>query len=171
MRRTRRDLGWLILFLVASFAAAGLGGSVTAKAIPTWYRGLRKPAWNPPDRLFGPVWTVLYAQMAVAAWLVHRRGRNLPALQASARSALWLWWLQLGLNLGWSICFFGLRRPDWALAVIGLLEVTLFVTAVAASRVSRVAAVLLAPYLLWTGFAVLLNVRIWQLNRPTRRLI
>jgi translocator protein len=168
MRGKVRDLRWLILFLGASFGTAALGGSITARAIPTWYRGLRKPAWNPPDQLFGPVWTLLYAQMAVAAWLVHRRGRDARAREATARRTLWLWWLQLGLNLGWSISFFGLRRPDWALIVIGLLEVTVLATAVTASRVSRVAGLLLAPYVLWTGFALLLNERIWELNRAPR---
>src|SRR5215213_2338660 len=88
VRRAGRELGWLMLFLLASFGVAGLGGSVTARAIPVWYRGLRKPTWNPPDRLFGPVWTVLYAQMAVAAWLVHRGRGNSSSAQARARRAL-----------------------------------------------------------------------------------
>jgi translocator protein len=157
-----------MLFLVASFGVAGLGGSVTARAIPVWYRGLRKPTWNPPDQLFGPVWTVLYAQMAVAAWLVHRGAGNSSSAQARARRALRLWWLQLGLNLSWSISFFGWRRPDWALAVMGLVEVTVLGSVVAAGQVSRVAAMLLVPYLLWTGFAWLLNKRIWELNRDRR---
>jgi translocator protein len=167
VRRGGRDLRWLIIFLVASFATAALGGGITARAIPTWYRELRKPAWNPPDQLFGPVWTLLYAQMAVAAWLVHRAGRDV-AREATAHRTLWLWWLQLGLNLGWSISFFGLRRPGWALILIGLLEATVLATAVTASRVSRLPALLLAPYALWTGFALILNERIWELNRAPR---
>jgi translocator protein len=157
-------LPWLGLYLFGSFAAAGLGGLSTARAIPTWYRTLRKPGWNPPDAVFGPVWTVLYTFMAVAAWLV-RRGMSDPSRTRTATAALRLWWLQVGLNLGWSLTFFGRRRPGWGLAVIGVLEVSIIATTVMAARVSRLAAALLAPYALWTAFASALNFRIWQLNR------
>ena len=155
-------LAWLGLYLLGSFTAAGLGGLSTARAIPTWYRTLRKPGWNPPDAVFGPVWTVLYTFMALAAWLV-RRGMSSP--ERARTAALRLWWLELALNLGWSLTFFGRRRPGWGLVVIGLLEVTIIATTVAAVRVSRLAAALLAPYALWTAFASVLNFRIWQLNR------
>lgn len=157
-------LPWLGLYLFGSFAAAGLGGLSTARAIPTWYRALRKPGWNPPDAVFGPVWTVLYTFMALAAWLV-RRGMKSPDRGRTGTAALWLWWLQLGLNLGWSVTFFGRRRPGWGLIVIGILEVTIIATTVAAARVSRLAAALLTPYAFWTAFASALNFRIWQLNR------
>ena len=157
-------LRWLGLYLFASFAAAGLGGLSTARAIPTWYRTLRKPGWNPPDAVFGPVWTVLYTLIALAAWLL-RRGMSNTERASTGTTALCLWWLQLGLNLGWSLTFFGRRRPGWGLVVISILEVTIIATTVAAARVSRLAAVLLTPYALWTAFASALNFRIWQLNR------
>lgn len=157
--------GWLVLFLLASFGAAAVGGAVTAPALPTWYGSLRKPTWTPPGWLFGPVWTVLYTLMAVAAWLVQREPRRAPDRARAQRTALSLWWLQLGLNVGWSVAFFGQKRPDWALGVIGLLEVAIVATTVTAARISRLAAALLVPYALWTGFASLLNYRIWQLNR------
>lgn len=163
-------LNWLGLFLCASFFAAALGGLATTSAIPTWYRMLRKPSWNPPDRAFGPVWTVLYTFMAVAAWLVRRGMSSQPARTRTGRAALRLWWLQLTLNLAWSLTFFGLRRPDLGLAVIGILELAILATTVVAARVSLVAATLLAPYLLWTGFASILNFRIWQMNRPAMRM-
>jgi translocator protein len=159
-----RDLRWLALYLFGSFAAAGLGGLSTARAIPTWYRTLRKPGWNPPDAAFGPVWSVLYTFMAFAAWLV-RRGMRRPQCAATGTVALRLWWLQLGLNLAWSLTFFGRRRPGWALVVISMLEVTIIATTVAAARVSRLAAALLTPYAVWAAFASALNFRIWQLNR------
>ncbi len=165
--RSRADssyLPWLGLYLFGSFAAAGLGGLSTARAIPTWYRTLRKPGWNPPDAVFGPVWTLLYALMALAAWLV-RRGMSNPSRARAGTTALRLWWLQLGFNLGWSLTFFGRRQLGWGLVVITILEVTIVATIVAARRVSRLAAALLAPYALWTAFASALNFRIWQLNR------
>ena len=158
------QLPWLGLYLFGSFAAAGLGGLTTARAIPTWYRTLRKPGWNPPDAVFGPVWTVLYSSMAVAAWLV-RRGMSNPPRPRTGTAALRLWWLQLGLNLGWSLTFFGRRQLGWGLVLIGILEVTIVATTVIAARVSRLAAALLAPYALWTAFASALNFRVWQLNR------
>jgi translocator protein len=159
-----RHLLWLALYLFGSFAAAGLGGLSTASAIPTWYRTLRKPGWNPPNAVFGPVWTVLYTFMAVAAWLV-RRGMSSPQHAETGIVALRLWWLQLGLNLAWSLTFFGRRRPGWGLVVISMLEVTIIATTAAAARVSRLSAALLAPYAAWTAFASALNFRIWQLNR------
>ena len=157
-------LRWLGLYLFGSFAAAGLGGLSTARAIPTWYRTLRKPGWNPPDGVFGPVWTLLCTFMAVAAWLV-RRGMSNRTRTRTGTAALRLWWLQLGLNLGWSLTFFGRRQLGWGLLVISILEVTIVATTVMAARVSRLAAILLAPYALWTAFASALNLRIWQLNR------
>lgn len=157
-------LPWLGFYLFGSFAAAGIGGLSTARAIPSWYRSLRKPGWNPPDAVFGPVWTVLYTCMAAAAWLVHR-GMSRPLHATASRTALRLWWLQLGLNLGWSLAFFGWRRPGWGLVVIAMLEVAIIATTLAAARVSRLAAALLTPYALWTAFASALNLRIWQLNR------
>ena len=143
---------------------AGLGGLSTARSIPTWYRALRKPDWNPPDAVFGPVWTVLYTSMAFAAWLIRRDMSNNPGRVKAGNAALRLWWVQLLLNLGWSLVFFGRRRPDWGLAVIGLLELSIIATILAAARISLVAAALLTPYALWTAFASVLNFRIWQLN-------
>jgi translocator protein len=156
---TTPGFGWLLIFLAASFGVAALGGRVTATAIPVWYRGLRKPSWNPPDRVFAPVWTVLYTLMALAAWLMRREGA------AEARPALTLWWLQLGLNLCWSVVFFGRRRPDLGLVVIGALELAILGTIAQARRISHVGAALLVPYAAWTAFALALNFRVWQLNR------
>lgn len=159
------QLPWLGLYLFGSFVAAALGARSTAKAIPTWYRSLHKPDWNPPDAVFGPVWTVLYLSMAFAAWFIRRGISTSPERGKTGKAALRLWWLQLMLNLGWSLVFFGRRRPDWGLAVIGALELTIIATTALAARVSMLAAALLTPYALWTAFASVLNLRIWQLNR------
>ena len=158
-------LGSLLGFLFACTCVAAIGGRVTARAIPTWYRTLRKPRWNPPDRVFAPVWTVLYVQMAVAAWLLQRAESTSPARQGGRRAALRLWWLQLVLNVGWSLVFFGRRKPGLGLLVIGLLEGAIAATALIGGRVSAPAGALLVPYLVWTAFAGALNYRIWRLNR------
>lgn len=160
-----RELGWLAAFMGAAFGAAALGGAVTARSIPTWYRGLRKPELAPPNWVFGPVWTALYVQMAFAAWLVHRGASRRPERADAARLALGAWWLQLALNLGWSLVFFGGRRLYGGLAVIAALWAAIAATAGLAARVTRLAAVLLLPYLTWVSFASYLNYRLAQLNR------
>ena len=175
MRQIAREqqLPWLLGFLGASYGAAVLGSLFTFRALNSWYRRLRKPRWTPPDQIFGPVWTMLYTQMAVAAWLV-RRGIAKPsgAKREVGRSALLAWSIQLLLNVGWSAVFFGRRSPGAALWVIVLLWGAIATTAVLAARVRRLAGVLLLPYLAWTSFAAALNVQVWRLNRrgPTHAL-
>ena len=156
------QIGWLLIFLASTFGVALLGGRVTVGALTDWYPTLRKPRWTPPASIFGPVWTVLYILMAMAAWLVRRSASARPGL---ARPALRLWSLQLMLNLSWSLVFFGRRRPEWGLVVIGALELAIVGTTLLASRVSRAGAALLVPYGVWTAFALALNYRITQLNR------
>ena len=149
----------LAVFILVCFAAAGVGGFVTTPNIPTWYASLAKPIWTPPDWVFGPVWTLLYAAMAVAAWLVWRQG------SPERRSPLTAWGVQLILNTLWSWIFFGLHRPDLAAVEIGLLWVAILVTVVLFWRVRPVAGALLLPYLAWVSFAAVLNVTLWLLNR------
>jgi benzodiazapine receptor len=139
------------LALVAIVAA--VGGIATAGSVGDWYEGLDRAPWNPPGWVFGPAWTVLYVLMAVAAWLVAREGLDDQAV----RTALLLYGAQLALNLGWSLVFFGLRRPGLALAVILALLVAIAATAVAFHGISSTAAWLLAPYLAWVAFAATLN--------------
>lgn len=154
-----RSLVALVGFLVLSFAASALGGLATGPAIPDWYQSLEKPAWTPPDAAFGPVWTLLYIAMAVAAWLVWKRGG-----WAAHRTALTLWVVQLVLNSLWSILFFGLRNPALALGEIGLLWLAILATLIAFWRVSRPAGWLMVPYLAWVSYASALNFAIWSLN-------
>jgi tryptophan-rich sensory protein len=152
---------WLVLlgFLVACFGVAGIGGFWTAMGMPDWYGGLAKPSWNPPSWLFGPVWTALYAAMAVAAWLVWKE-----AGFAGGGAALALFFVQLALNLAWSGVFFGLRSPGWALLEILALWTAILVTTILFFRHSGWAGALMVPYLLWVTFAGALNAAIVRLN-------
>ena len=146
----------LILSLLLAFSAAAIGGLSTAKAIPTWYATLKKPAWNPPNWLFGPVWTLLYTLMAVSAWLVWQR--------AGITGCLFIYLLQLGLNTAWSLLFFGLHRPDWAFLEIIALWLAILATILTFWPISPLAAILLIPYLAWVSFASVLNATIARLN-------
>ncbi len=159
-RRARlADLAGLVLFVALCLAIGALGASLTAASVATWYADLAKPSFNPPDEIFGPVWTVLYILMGVAAWRVWR-----GADRDTARGPLTLFALQLALNLGWSVVFFGLHKIAAAVATIVVLDIAVLVTALAFRTVDRLAALLMAPYLAWVAFATMLNVAIWRLN-------
>lgn len=153
---------WLALLasLALCFAAAGAGGLATATSVDGWYRTLAKPAFNPPDRVFAPAWNTLFLLMAIAAWRVWVRA----APGDRRRWALALFALQLGVNVLWSVLFFGLQAPGWALVDAVALEALVVATAVAFWRLDRVAAALLVPYVAWAGFAIALNAAIWRLN-------
>jgi benzodiazapine receptor len=146
----------LLGFLLVTFAVAGISGVATSHAIRDWYPTIAKPAWNPPGWMFGPVWTVLYAMMAVAACLVWR--------QAGWGGALMLFGVQLAFNAAWSPLFFGLHRIDLALMDIVLLWGAIVATTVAFWKVTPVAGWLFVPYLAWVSFATVLNFAIWRLN-------
>jgi benzodiazapine receptor len=149
----------LVALIAVCFAAAAAGGAATYPRIEGWYATLSKPSWTPPDWVFGPVWTVLYLGMAVAAWLVWRqKGLN------GARGPLILFVVQLGLNVAWSWLFFGLRNPALGFIDILLLWVAIAATLVAFLRRSLVAGLLFVPYLAWVTFAACLNYSIWQRN-------
>jgi tryptophan-rich sensory protein len=163
---SRRELGWLLGFVGASFSAAAVGALFTTRSLSTWYRTLRKPTWTPPDAVFGPVWTVLYGLIGLSGWLVQRQVLRKPTCMRAAELARRAWVAQLLLNVAWSATFFGWRRPGGGLAVIIVLWAAIAACAGLSARVSGVAGVLLLPYLVWTAFAALLNGRIWQLNRP-----
>jgi tryptophan-rich sensory protein len=148
--------------LAAPFVVAAVGGLITRSSVSTWYPTLRKPAWNPPAWVFGPVWTLLYLLMGIASWLIWQKRAE---AETSVRQALGWYGLQLGLNLGWSAIFFGLRQIGLALFEIVTLWSALAVTFVKFGRIRLDAAGLLLPYLLWTTFAASLNAAIWWLNR------
>ncbi len=145
-------IGWLVLCFTATSSAyfVSTGG---------WYAALQKPAWNPPAWIFGPVWTILYIMMAVAAWLVWREGG-----WKVQRQALGLFLLQWLLNALWTPLFFGLHRTGLAFAEIVALWLVLAATVATFWRVRIPAGALLLPYLAWVSFAAFLNFTIWRLN-------
>jgi translocator protein len=145
-------VGWLALTYSASATAAfvSTGG---------WYAELAKPAWNPPNWVFGPAWTLLYALMAVAAWRVWLRGG-----WARQKVALGIFVAQWALNALWTPLFFGLQQPDWAFAEILILLLAILATIRAFWRIDRPAGLLLLPYAAWVAFATALNFAIWRLN-------
>ena len=160
MKMNRKSGLVLVGFLLASFSAAAIGGYATAESVRTWYPLLNKPTWNPPAWVFGPAWTLLYTLMSIAAWRVWRQ-RDQP----SAAAALGLFFAQLGLNAFWSVLFFGLHKPQWALAEIIAMWLLLAVIQRAFWRIDRIAGILWIPYLAWVSFATALNGTIVWLNR------
>ncbi len=160
-----RSVGMLVAFLAISTAVAAFGGLTTISAVDGWYASAAKVAWNPPNWIFGPVWTLLYASMSVAAWLVWRRRHFVDV-----RPALALYVGQLVLNSVWTPVFFGGfviagGSALWIGAVIiVLLDVCVIATIVAFRPVSRPAAWLLMPYLAWIIYATTLNIGLAILN-------
>ncbi len=144
----------LLGFLLVTFAAPAVSWFVQNDG--PWYDALRKPTWNPPDWLFGPVWTLLYVMMATAAWLVWQR--------VGFSRFLVPYFVQLALNAAWTPVFFALHRLDAALGVIVALWVAILVTLVAFRRVSMNAGLLFVPYFGWVTFAAYLNYTIWKMN-------
>jgi tryptophan-rich sensory protein len=156
----KKGLGIVVAIVVCELA--GLIGSLfTTPSIPGWYAGLIKPSFNPPNWIFGPVWTTLYAMMGLAAWIVYDKGLKRPEV----RKALAVFGAQLVLNTTWSIVFFGAHQLVGAVVVIILLWAMILWTILAFRKISKAAAWLLVPYILWVSFASVLNVAICALNR------
>lgn len=142
----------LLIGVFSSFA--------TQSSVDTWFFNLNKPNFNPPNWLFAPVWAILYTLMGVAAGIVWAKGTH----HIWVKTALYHFVFQLLLNAAWSIVFFGLKQPIWALMVIIMLIILLGLTIRWFSIVSKTAAYLLVPYFLWVCFATALNYKIWELN-------
>jgi len=155
IRGTTRWLG-LVVCLGMCFSAAFMGALFPPG---DWYAGLNKPSWNPPGWVFGPVWSALYAMMAVAAWLVWQRG----GFGAQRRRLVWFI-IQLALNAAWTPLFFGWHLPAIAFGEMLLLWAAIAATLRAFFQINRLAGWLLAPYLAWVSFAAALNFTIWKLN-------
>jgi tryptophan-rich sensory protein len=149
----------LVGLLAATFAVAAVGGLSTMEGVQTWYPSLDKPPWTPPNGAFGPIWTFLYATMAVAGWEAVRRDWS------GAWPVLGLFSLQLALNALWSPLFFAWHRTLAALIVMSLLWLVIAVCIGVFFRISRVAAALFLPYLAWVSVAWSLNAWIWWFNR------
>jgi tryptophan-rich sensory protein len=151
----------LLFWFGICFAVAGVSGWWTSGEITEWYPSLAKPAIAPPNWIFGPVWTLLYALMAIAAWLVSQ-----SASTPWRTLGLGLFLAQLGLNLAWSAIFFRWHAIGAALAEVILLWAVIGATLLVFSRAEPVAAWLMAPYWAWTSFATILNAAFWRLNKP-----
>jgi benzodiazapine receptor len=147
-------------FIVACFVTATAGAAFRPGA---WYERLAKPSWRPPNRLFAPVWTVLYVMIGVAGWLVWRE-----AGFGGAQLAFTFYAAQLLLNAAWTPLFFGLHRPDLALVDIALLWLSIAATILSFAAIHTGAALLLVPYLAWVSFATALNFAIWRMNPAPR---
>lgn len=150
----------LITAVIVSELAGIIGTIFTFSAIPTWYATLVKPNLNPPSYIFGPVWTTLYALIGIAAFMVWKKGLD----RKDVRKAITVFGLQLILNAVWSIIFFGLHSPLWALVDITLMWLAIVWTMILFYKISKPAMWLLMPYILWVSFASYLNYSIWILN-------
>lgn len=151
----------LALSVLPILASSVAGSWITTRNIPTWYSTVEKPWFNPPNWLFGPVWTALYIAMAYAIWRI----LSLPEDTPGRRLAIGLFFAQLFLNASWSFAFFGANSPLLGLFVIVPLLALIAATLVSFWSLDRIAGLLFVPYLAWVGYATLLNGAIWWLNR------
>ena len=146
----------LFLFLITSFSASFIGGITTFKFKEPWYSTLVKPSFNPPDWVFGPVWTILYILMAIAIWNVWIKSKNI--------NLVYLYFIHLFFNTTWSVVFFGFNQIE--LALINLIVLILFIVILFRKYkvISKLSAYLMIPYFLWCCFAFLLNLNLIMLN-------
>lgn len=142
------------------FVASAIGGAATGPNIPTWYAFIQKPWFNPPNYVFGPAWTVLYAMLGYSFWRILR----LPAETPGRTGAIALFLAQISLNALWSVAFFGFRSPEAGMIVIVALLLSIAANMVVFMRMDRIAGLMFPPYLAWVAFASALNLAIMQLN-------
>ena len=161
-KKARTGPQWIKLLgsFIICFGAAALGSFFTFESISTWYSTINKPWFNPPNWVFGPVWTLLYSLMAVSLYLVWKQGLKDKKVESAVATFL----ISLILNIVWSLLFFGLHAPALAFVEIILLAMSIAATINAFSKLSKNAGLLLYPYLLWVCFASILNAFVWQLN-------
>jgi benzodiazapine receptor len=156
----RSQSKWLLMAALPVIAASLIGNAATMPAIPVWYAGLIKPWFNPPNWIFGPVWTTLYALMIWAFWQVLRA----PADHPHRKIAIIIFLAQIATNALWSIVFFGLHQIGIAVLVSTALLLLVIATVIFFYRVDRLAAWAVAPTIAWVSFATFLNATIWRLN-------
>ncbi|WP_295848366.1 TspO/MBR family protein [Tardiphaga sp.] len=158
----QRESVWkpVLVAAAAAIAVAALGGTLTD--IGPWYQNLKKPSWQPPDWLFGPAWTTIFALAVVSAVSAWRGARD----RTRREWIIGLFALNGFLNVLWSTLFFALRRPDWALLEVGFLWLAIALPMAVFWRISKTATLCLVPYLLWVTFAAYLNLTVVRLNAP-----
>ncbi len=149
----------LAVFLTCTFAIASIGSLITEPALVDWYVNLEKPSFTPPGYVFGIAWSFLYSTMAVAMWRVWLRKKREDITLATV-----LYHTQLGLNLFWTIAFFGMHNPALALIDIFLLQLANIATTICFAKIEKLAGLLFLPYVLWISFATVLNFYIWISN-------
>lgn len=147
--------------ILICFTAGGLGTLFTTSAIPTWYATLNKPSFNPPNYLFGPVWTLLYILMGISLYIIWNKGFK----NKKVKDAIYLFGIQLFLNAIWSPVFFGAHNLLLALIIIIAMWIYIVKTIKAFARIDKTASYLLYPYLAWVSFASILNFSVWLLNK------
>jgi len=155
-----RSVRMALVAIAVVFVASAVGGAATGPNIPTWYAAIEKPWFTPPNWVFGPVWTILYAMLAFAYWRILR----LPPDEPGRRGAIAWFIAQITLNALWSVAFFGLRSPELGLVVIAALWVSIVGNMIAFMRLDRLAGWMFPPYLAWVSFAAALNVAIAYMN-------
>ena len=155
----------LVISILACFAAGAIGSLFTSKAIPTWYRGLKKPPYTPPNWAFGPVWTTLYFLMGISVFLIWQKGLSTN----NTLLAFTLFWIQLALNALWSIIFFGMKSKGGGVITIIVLWFLILATMITSFRVSGWAGALLIPYIAWVSIASYLNIGVWLLNKHAKQ--
>ena len=146
----------LVISILVPFVASAIGGLFTASSVSTWYFNLVKPPFNPPNWIFGPVWTILYLLMGISLYLVW--------VNKYDKAALTVFGVQLFLNVLWSVLFFGLQKPLFSFVEIIILWISILITIIYFYRINKISAYLLVPYLLWVSFAAILNFAIFILN-------
>jgi len=155
-----REIGIAALFVLACLLAGFIGSFFTMPSIQGWYASLSKPPFNPPNWVFGPVWTILYILMGIAAYLVFSKGLK----KKGVKDALAFFGIQLLFNVLWSLLFFGMRSPLYGMICIIALWFMIALTMAKFYEISKAAGLLFVPYILWVSFASILNLFIWMLN-------
>jgi benzodiazapine receptor len=155
-----KDIFVLIAAILLCEAAGIIGSLFTFSEIPGWYATLVKPSFSPPNWVFGPVWTLLYALMGISLYLIWKKGQE----KIDVKLPLAIFGIQLFLNFLWSILFFGMHSPLFGLICIIFLWLSIAATILLFYKISKNAAYLLTPYILWVSFASILNASIWMLN-------
>ncbi len=150
----------LIISIIIPLLIGAISGFFTSEAVNSWYLTVQKPSFNPPNWIFAPVWTTLYILMGIAFYLIWKSEENTKV----KRQAMLFYGIQLGLNFLWSILFFYLQQPGWALVEILFMWGMILLTILWFRKISPTAAWLLVPYICWVSFAIILNYSIWKLN-------
>jgi benzodiazapine receptor len=155
-----RGIAILVAAILIPMTAAVIGSAFTTPEIPGWYESLNKPFFQPPNWLFGPVWTILYIMMGISAYLIWKRGLE----REEIKNCFLFFILQITLNVLWSIIFFGLKELLFAFVELAFLWIAILVYIISAYKIDRRAAYLFIPYLAWVSFAGVLNFSVWLLN-------